>query len=96
MDVLIAKDRAALNMRAKGLHDASMAAVAAGDDAKDADEAVRDRRKIEGACENCHSAYWYPTRRYRRSLRRRRADRPVGLRPSPSAYLPTPARLSMC
>ena len=56
---LIDKDRAAFNQRAKALHEAGMAAVAAAD-AKDAQKLFEVGETIEHACEGCHSAYWYP------------------------------------
>jgi len=59
MEVLINKDRAAFIQRAKALHEAGMAAVAAAD-AKDAQKLFEVGEQIESACENCHSHYWYP------------------------------------
>lgn len=59
MEALIDKDRASWNMRAKGLHDASMAALQA-IDAHDADKVFEVGERIERACESCHSQYWYP------------------------------------
>jgi len=59
MEVLINKDRAAFNQRAKALHEAGMAAVAAAD-AKDAQKLFEKALEDERACENCHSHYWYP------------------------------------
>ena len=59
MEVLIDKDRAAFNQRAKALHEAGMAALAAAD-AKDAQKLFEVGEQIEHACENCHSNYWYP------------------------------------
>ena len=59
MQVLIEKDRAAFNTRAKALHEAGMAAVAAAD-AKDAQKLFEVGKQIEHACETCHMAYWYP------------------------------------
>jgi len=59
MEVLINKDRAAFIERAKALHEAGMAAVAAAD-AKDAQKLFEVGEQIEQACENCHSHYWYP------------------------------------
>ena len=59
MEVLINKDRAAYNQRAKALHDAGMAALAAVD-AKDARKLFEVGEQIEHACEGCHSNYWYP------------------------------------
>ena len=54
MQVLIDKDRAAFNQRAKALHEAGMAAVAAAD-AKDAQKLFEVGELIERACESCHS-----------------------------------------
>jgi hypothetical protein len=59
MEVLIDKDRAAFIQRAKALHEAGMAAVAAAD-AKDSQKLFEVGEQIEQACENCHSHYWYP------------------------------------
>jgi len=59
MEVLINKDRAAFNQRAKALHEAGMAALAAAD-AKDAQKLFEVGEQIEHACESCHSNYWYP------------------------------------
>jgi cytochrome c556 len=59
MEGLIAKDRPAFIGRAKALHEAGMAAVAAAD-AKDAQKLFEVGEQIERACENCHSHYWYP------------------------------------
>jgi hypothetical protein len=59
MEVLIAKDRPAFIQRAKALHEAGMAAVAAAD-AKDAKKLFEIGEQIEHACESCHSNYWYP------------------------------------
>jgi hypothetical protein len=59
MEVLINKDRAAFIQRAKALHEAGMAAVAAAD-AKDPQKLFEVGEQIEMACENCHSHYWYP------------------------------------
>jgi hypothetical protein len=59
MEVLINKDRAAFNQRARALHEAGMAAVAAAD-AKDTKKLFEVGEQIENACENCHSNYWYP------------------------------------
>jgi hypothetical protein len=59
MEVLINKDRAAFIQRAKSLHEAGMAAVAAAD-AKDAQKLFVVGEQIENACEGCHSHYWYP------------------------------------
>ena len=59
MEELINKDRAAFNQRAKALHEAGMAAVAAAD-AKDAMKLFEVGELVERACENCHTHYWYP------------------------------------
>jgi len=59
MQVLIDKDRVAFYGRAKALHEAGMAAVAAAD-AKDAQKLFEVGEQIERACENCHVNYWYP------------------------------------
>ena len=59
MEVLINKDRPAFLQRAKALHEAGMAAVAAAD-AKDSQKLFEVGEQIEQACENCHSHYWYP------------------------------------
>ncbi len=59
MDVLIAKDRATWNQRAKALHDAATEVLAAVD-AKDAEKVFEIGEHIELACENCHTHYWYP------------------------------------
>ena len=59
MEVLIEKDRAAFNKRARALHEAGMAATAAAD-AKDAQKLFEVGEQIEHACEGCHSSYWYP------------------------------------
>jgi hypothetical protein len=59
MDVLINKDRNAWNARAKELHDAAMAVLAAAE-ARNAEKVFELGDGIERACENCHSQYWYP------------------------------------
>lgn len=59
MEEMINKDRATWNMRATALHDAAQEALAA-IDAKDADKVFEVGEKIERACENCHTHYWYP------------------------------------
>jgi hypothetical protein len=59
MDVLIEKDRAAWNKRAKDLHDAGLAALQA-IDAHDAYKVFVIGERIENACEGCHKQYWYP------------------------------------
>jgi hypothetical protein len=59
MDVLIAKDRASWNQRALDLHKAALEVLAAVDE-KNADKVFEVGERIEMACENCHSQYWYP------------------------------------
>ena len=59
MDALIAKDRASWNTRATALHDAAMNIIGA-IDAKDPQKVFELGERIEMACENCHSQYWYP------------------------------------
>ena len=59
MEVLINKDRPAFYERAKALHEAGLAAVAAAD-AKDSQKLFEVGETIERACENCHAHYWYP------------------------------------
>jgi hypothetical protein len=59
MDVLINKDLAGWNMRAKALHDAAMEAVRAAEK-HDADKIFEVGETIEHACEGCHRQYWYP------------------------------------
>jgi len=59
MEALISKDRAAWEMRAKGLHEAGLAALQAAE-AKDPQKVFEVGEQIERACENCHSQYWYP------------------------------------
>jgi cytochrome c556 len=59
MDVLINKDRNAWNARAKELHAAAMAVLAAAE-AKDPQKVFELGDGIERACENCHTQYWYP------------------------------------
>jgi hypothetical protein len=59
MDALIAKDRGAWMMRAKGLHQAALDTLKAVD-AKDSQKVFEIGEEIERACENCHSQYWYP------------------------------------
>ena len=59
MQVLIEKDRAAFNKRARALHEAGMAATAAAD-AKDSQKLFEVGEQIEHACEGCHASYWYP------------------------------------
>ena len=59
MQVMIDKDRAGWNQRARALHDAAMLAVRAAE-AKDADKIFEVGETIEHACEGCHRQYWYP------------------------------------
>jgi hypothetical protein len=59
MEILINKDRAAWNSRARDLHSAAVEALQA-IDAKDAQKLFDVGEHIERACENCHSHYWYP------------------------------------
>jgi len=55
----INKDRQKWNRLAKGLHDASLVALQA-IDAKNAQAVVDAGEKMDMACENCHTTYWYP------------------------------------
>lgn len=59
MDALIAKDRAAWNMRATALRDVAREALKA-IDSKDAETLFAVGERIENACEGCHKQYWYP------------------------------------
>jgi len=59
MEVLINEDRAAWNMHANALHDASLEALNA-IEAHDAAKVFEVGEHIERACEGCHSQYWYP------------------------------------
>jgi hypothetical protein len=59
MDVLINKDLAGWNMRARALRDAAMLAVRAAEK-HDADKIFEVGETIEHACEGCHRQYWYP------------------------------------
>ena len=59
MEKLVNADRAAFYSRAKALHDSSFAALQA-IDAKDAEKLIDIGEKIDVACENCHTQYWYP------------------------------------
>jgi hypothetical protein len=59
MEVLINKDRASWEMRAKKLHEAGLAVLQA-IDAKDSQKVFEVGEQIEQACENCHRQYWYP------------------------------------
>lgn len=59
MESLIETDRASWNLRAKGLHDASLATLRAVQ-AHDADKVFELGEQIERACESCHAQYWYP------------------------------------
>jgi hypothetical protein len=62
MEALINKDRAAFYGRAKALHDAGVAALQA-IDARDAKVLFDVGDRIEMACENCHTQYWYPNQK---------------------------------
>jgi hypothetical protein len=59
MDVLIAKDRASWNQRALDLHKAALEILEAVD-ARNPEKVFEIGERIELACENCHSQYWYP------------------------------------
>lgn len=59
IEALIDKDRQAWIGRAKALHAVSLEALEA-IDAKDAQKLFDVGGRIEEACENCHSHYWYP------------------------------------
>ena len=55
----INKDRAQWNKLAKGLYETSMEALKA-IEAKDVNALIDIGGRMDMACENCHSAYWYP------------------------------------
>jgi hypothetical protein len=55
----INKDRAKWNSLAKGLHDATMLALQA-IEAKSPQGVIDAGEKMDIACENCHTTYWYP------------------------------------
>jgi cytochrome c556 len=59
MEELINKDLASWQMRARNLHDAGVAVLAA-IDAKDSQKVFEIGEQIEVACESCHKQYWYP------------------------------------
>lgn len=59
MDVLVAKDRAGWNERAKALHDISVKVLEVVE-ARDAQKLFDIGEDLDKACENCHRAYWYP------------------------------------
>ena len=62
IDALMAKDRAGWNKRAKDLHDAALEALNA-INAKNPQGIFEVGERIERACENCHTQYWYPNQR---------------------------------
>lgn len=59
MEVLVNKDPAAWNARAKALRDVSLEVLHA-IDARDADKLTEVGGRLDTACENCHRQYWYP------------------------------------
>ena len=59
MEALINKDIPGWNARAKALREASLQALQA-IEARDAPKLFEIGERIEVACENCHSNYWYP------------------------------------
>lgn len=59
MDALISKDMPGWIARARGLREAGLEALQA-IDARDAPKLFEVGERIELACENCHSNYWYP------------------------------------
>lgn len=59
IETLVSRDRDAWVKLAHGLHDASLAAVAAAD-AKSVQGILDAGEKIDEACEQCHLKYWYP------------------------------------
>lgn len=59
MEALINKDRPGWIARAEGLREASLEALKA-IEARDAPKLFELGEKIEMACENCHTNYWYP------------------------------------
>lgn len=67
MEALINKDRPAFYQRAKDLHEAGLEVLKA-IDAKDADKVFELGDRIERACENCHSQYWYPNEKIPQSV----------------------------
>jgi len=65
---------------AHALQDAAKLTLAA-IDAKDADELVKAGGKVEHACEQCHSQFWYP------NDKRPTASLDIGLKPGNSLYM---------
>jgi hypothetical protein len=59
MEVLVDKDRAGWNQRARDLHNISVKVLEVVD-AKDAQKLFDIGEDLDRACENCHRAYWYP------------------------------------
>jgi cytochrome c556 len=59
MEANINKDRAKFNSLAKALHDAVLVALQA-IDAKSPQGLIDAGEKMDNACENCHTTYWYP------------------------------------
>lgn len=59
IETLVSRDRDAWVKLAHGLHDASLAAVAAAD-VKSVQGILDAGEKIDEACEQCHLKYWYP------------------------------------
>ena len=68
MEVLIYKDIPGWRARAKGLHEAGLAALKAAE-AKDPQRVFEVGEQIEEACESCHSKYWYPNEKIPPPLR---------------------------
>jgi|SRR5688572_9073808 len=59
MEVLVNKDRAGWNQRARDLHNISVKVLEIVDK-KDAAGLFDIGEDLDRACENCHRAYWYP------------------------------------
>ena len=59
MEVLVNKDRAGWNQRARDLHNISVKVLEIVDK-KDAEALFDIGEDLDRACENCHRAYWYP------------------------------------
>jgi hypothetical protein len=59
MEVLVKKDLAGWNKHARDLHDISLKVLEVVE-AKDAQKLFDIGEDLDGACENCHRAYWYP------------------------------------
>ena len=59
IEVNINNDRVKWNQLAKGLHTAASQALRA-IEAKDAPAVTDAGERMDQACENCHSTYWYP------------------------------------